>query len=192
MTNSKPNLNGRARRQRRGGFTLIELIIVLALLTISAAITYPTLKNFFHGRSIDSEARRLLALTRYAQSRAVSEGVPMELWIDAANKVYGLRAQSGFVADDSKAVAYALQSDLELQVSAPPAITQSGQQNNGIVNTGASPLGGVAQLIRFYPDGFIGDKSPEQVLIRRDETDAIAIAQSASHLNYEIRSIPTR
>src|SRR2546426_11590252 len=46
------------------GFTLIELILVMTVLTIAVSITAPALANFFRGRSLDSEARRLLALTR--------------------------------------------------------------------------------------------------------------------------------
>src|SRR5512143_2179039 len=64
-------------------FTLIELILVMALLTIVISLTAPKLSRFFHGRTLDSEARRLLALTRSGQSRAVSEGLPMDLWVDA-------------------------------------------------------------------------------------------------------------
>src|SRR6184192_239420 len=66
-------------------FTLIELILVMTILTIAISVTAPALANFFRGRSLDSEARRLLALTRQGQSRAVSEGLPMELWIDASH-----------------------------------------------------------------------------------------------------------
>ncbi|MCX6930914.1 MAG: prepilin-type N-terminal cleavage/methylation domain-containing protein, partial [Verrucomicrobia bacterium] len=62
-------------------FTLIELILVMALLTIVISLTAPSLSKFFRGRTLDSEARRLLALTRSGQSRAVSEGMPMDLWV---------------------------------------------------------------------------------------------------------------
>ena len=55
----------------------------MALLTIVISLTAPSLSRFFHGRTLDSEARRLLALTRSGQSRAVSEGMPMDLWVDA-------------------------------------------------------------------------------------------------------------
>src|SRR5689334_15919462 len=49
------------------GFTLIELILVMAILTVAVSITAPALSNFFHGRTLDSEARRMLALTRQGQ-----------------------------------------------------------------------------------------------------------------------------
>jgi prepilin-type N-terminal cleavage/methylation domain-containing protein len=55
-------------------FTLIELILVLALLVIITSLAAPAMSNFIRGRALDSEARRLLALMHAAQSRAVSEG----------------------------------------------------------------------------------------------------------------------
>src|SRR5437773_775638 len=48
----------------RRAFTLVELILVMALLGIVLAVSAPSLSNFFHGRTLDSEARRLMALTR--------------------------------------------------------------------------------------------------------------------------------
>src|SRR5438067_3213545 len=89
-----------------GAFTLIELILVMTVLTIAVSLSAPALANFFRGRSLDSEARRLLALTRQGQSRAVSEGIPMELWLDPANSAYGLEAQPGYEPNDSKAVSF--------------------------------------------------------------------------------------
>src|SRR5580765_4940142 len=76
-----------------GGFTLIELIFVLALLAISALFVASSMGSFFRGRALNFEARRLLSLTHYAQSRAVSEGVPVILWINPADSTYGLTIQ---------------------------------------------------------------------------------------------------
>src|SRR5580765_8012860 len=56
-------------------FTLIEMIVVMALLGITISVALPSLKGFFRGRTLDSEARRMLALTRQGQTRAVSTGV---------------------------------------------------------------------------------------------------------------------
>src|SRR5438874_13384988 len=90
------------------GFTLIELILVMTVLTIAVSITAPALANFFRGRSLNSEARRLLALTREGQSRAVSEGLPMDLWLDAQQGAYGLEAESSYEENDRKAVDFNL------------------------------------------------------------------------------------
>src|SRR5436190_5276257 len=55
--------------RRRSGFTLIELIVVMTLLVAVISIALPSLGGFFRGRTLDSEARRLLSLTRQGQSR---------------------------------------------------------------------------------------------------------------------------
>src|SRR6266566_7071347 len=92
----EPAYAQKLRQGRRGrwekGFTLMELILVMTVLAIAVSITAPALANFFRGRTLDSEARRFLSLTRHGQSRAVAEGVPMELWLDAVNQTYGLEA----------------------------------------------------------------------------------------------------
>src|ERR1044071_9549164 len=93
-------------------FTLIELILVMTILAIAVSITAPALANFFRGRTLESEARRLLGLTRQGQSRAVSEGVPMELWLDAAQGAYGLEAEPSYQPSDSKAVPLSLDQNL--------------------------------------------------------------------------------
>src|SRR5436190_226391 len=92
----------RQARARRA-FTLIELILVMAILIIAVAIAAPVLAGFFHAGTLDSEARRLLALSRQGQSRAVSEGIPMELWLDAKRGAYGLEAEPSFETTDDKA-----------------------------------------------------------------------------------------
>src|ERR1039458_6663663 len=111
------------------GFTLIELILVMALLTIVISLTAPKLSRFFHGRTLDSEARRLLALTRSGQSRAVSEGVPMDLWVDAELGTFGLEAEPSYETSDPKAVDFTLDGGLQLAVVnktvVAPVVTRS-------------------------------------------------------------------
>lgn len=188
----------------RRAFTLIELILVMALITIVVSVSLPSLKGFFKGRDLDSEARRFLSLTRYGASRAVAEGIPIELYVDTAQRLYGLRAQAGFLERDTKRVEYRLPREILLEVTAAPQKKASGEDNldnpddeflNNTEDTSnnANPI----KVIRFTSDGFIGDKSPAAVILRQrgdndapaGDGDAIAIAQSATRLNYEIRTL---
>lgn len=185
----------------RHAFTLIELILVMALITIVVSVSLPSLKGFFKGRDLDSEARRFLSLTHYASSRAVAEGVPMELYVDTQQKLYGLRAQAGFLESDSRAVQYKLPEELSFEVTAAPAKKISGQDNfddpeaefanSAAESTSSNPV----KILRFTSDGFIGDKSPGAIILRQRAADdagegnALAIAQSATRLNYEIRTL---
>src|SRR6266436_3541221 len=112
-----------ASRANSSAFTLIELILVMAILTIAVSITAPTLGHFFSGRALDSEARRLLALTHNGQSRAVSEGFPMELWVDARERTYGLEAEfstgTGGNDRDTKAEDFTLDRDVKIEIPNP-------------------------------------------------------------------------
>ena len=86
-------------------FTLIELILVMAMLVVLMAVMAPSLGNFFRGRTVDGEARRLTSLIRYGRERAISEGTPMLLWIDPQQRAYGLTEDSTYAAQDVRAVA---------------------------------------------------------------------------------------
>ncbi|CAA9403069.1 MAG: hypothetical protein AVDCRST_MAG64-1828, partial [uncultured Phycisphaerae bacterium] len=79
----------------RRGFTLMELILVLLILTVIVGITIPSLRGPAAKRGIDECSGQLLALAQYARSQAVSEGVAYRLNVDAANGVYYLTRQDG-------------------------------------------------------------------------------------------------
>ena len=170
---------------RRDAFTLVELILVMATLATALAFAAPRLSNFFRGRTLDSEGRRFLALTRYGQSRAVSEGVPMILWIDRDKGTYGLRAQDGYnfgqtksgmrtqeinMLGSGKPVEFKLADKLKFDLD------QRSQKQNQLAT------------IRFTPDGSIDEESLLTVVIRQDDNEWIMVAQSENLLNYEIRN----
>jgi prepilin-type N-terminal cleavage/methylation domain-containing protein len=179
-TGSKRNDRGAARPSN--AFTLIELILVMAMLLIVLGVAFPSLKRFFRGRNLDSEARRFLSLIQYGQSRAVSEGFPMVLWIDARRRVYGLQTQAGYADLDTKAVEFALGDDLEVEVQAPASATRASQLNRSIAGVGNVPT------IRFTPDGFLGESSPAGILLRQGADDSIWIVESTNRMNYEIQA----
>lgn len=183
-TGSPQRRNSDPRHGR--GFTLIELTLVMAMLLIVFSVAMPTLKAFFHGRELNSEARRFLSLTRHGQSRAVSEGVPMVLWIDARRGAYGLQQQAGYDDTDRRAVEFAVKDDTQVEAQLPLVSAPSARSNQPIPGIGNVPR------IRFTPDGFIGESSPERIILRQGEEDVISIVQSTNRLKYEIqnRSMP--
>jgi len=165
------------------GFTLIELMLVMAMLLIVLAVSFPSLRGFFRGRNLDSEARRFLSLTRYAQNRAVSEGYPMVLWIDAKQRTYGMQAQTGYLDEDAKSVEYKIDETLELEVTRPMLIrTSSAQRNEAMSVVGNLPS------IRFTPDGFYADSSPEQIILRQEDKEEVVIAKTGNRIAYEIQT----
>jgi Tfp pilus assembly protein FimT len=163
------------------------LILVMAMLLTVIAVSIPSLSNFFRGRTLDSEARRFLSLTRYGQSRAVSEGVPMKLWIDTKEGSYGLEQEQSSTDGDPKAVSFDLDDDLSLELTILPS------RSSVLAPTGqpGEPRRTVP-TIRFQPDGFISETSPQGVWIRERagarKDNVIGIALSRNRLNYEIQT----
>ncbi len=145
-------------------FTLIELILVMALLVIVIAVAAPSLSRFMRGRTLDSEARRFVSLTRYGQSRAVSEGVPVVLWINTRQGSYGLRQEAGYTEQDAKAVDFLLGKDLRVEVANLPA-----------------QLGPLAQARATR------QTDPNTPMLRFPG-ESIWITQSRNRLNYEIHT----
>lgn len=182
---------------RRRAFTLIELILVMAILTMMVAVSAPTLANFFGARSLDYEARRLLALTRQGQSRAVSEGVPMDLWVDAARGSYGLAAEPSYETSDPKATDFTLDQSLQLEVinslaastnSATPPATAMGLPPSTASVLAVHLARPALPAIRFLPDGSIGDSSPQKLRLVARDGASLWLVQSANRLSYEIRN----
>ena len=166
-----------------GGFTLIELIFVLALLAICAIFVTSSMGSFFRGRVLNFEARRMLSLTHYAQSRAVSEGVPVILWIDTANSTYGLTVQSSFNDTDGDTHAVTYTTDPSLTLETPTgvvaAVSEQDDEKLGITE-------GLA-FIRFTPDGFFDDSSVTKITIHQGTEAGLELVPTVNRLGYEIR-----
>jgi Tfp pilus assembly protein FimT len=172
---------------------LIELILVMAILTVMVSFTAPALARFFGGRTLDSEARRLLALTRHGQSRAVSEGLTMDLWLDAEKGRLGLQIEPSFDTDDPKKEEFDLDSLLRLEVSSKTSMTTS----NSVGGTQPARLASILKkapvhpgvpTITFQADGSIGDGSPVSVRLYDRDGASIWVAQAKNRMSYEIRN----
>jgi prepilin-type N-terminal cleavage/methylation domain-containing protein len=178
-------------------FTMMELILVMAILTIAVSLTAPALANFFRGRSLDSEARRLLAMTRLGQSRAASEGIPMELWFDVNRNAFGLEAEPSYEATDGKAEQFTLDADMQMEVFtgtnsatlAPALANPTAAMLNATTSSGQS-LSRHPDLptIRFLPDGSMAETSPQALKLTGRDGLSIWVAQTRNRLSYEVRN----
>ena len=172
----------RSTNADQSAFTLIELVMVMTLLVVVVAIAAPSLAGFFRGRALDSEARRLLALTRQGQSRAASGGVPVVLWVDSAQRTYGLEEDSSYTDKDTKAVEYTL--DSSVSVEAGTTITAHTLMGNAVTMGKRSAL----PQIRFQPDGSIDESSLQTLRLSDREGASLWLALGRNRLNYEIHN----
>ena len=165
----------------------MELILIMALVTVVISLSGPSLGNFFRGRSLDSEARRLLALTRQGQSRAVSEGVPMELWFDSEQHKVGLECDATYDAEDARAVEFEVSPDLEMEIEETRTrkVFEEGTVPFSGDSTRRERRRGLPQ-IQFRPDGRIAETSPGIIrLIGRDGT-CLQLQRATNGMQYEL------
>jgi prepilin-type N-terminal cleavage/methylation domain-containing protein len=76
--------------ERIAGFTLLELIIVLVILSTVLALAGPKLKGFFASRQLPDTAAQILALTQYARTQAISDGIVYRLNFNRERRTYWL------------------------------------------------------------------------------------------------------
>ena len=75
-------------------FTLLELILVLALIATMLAIATPSLRRFYLTNRTEDAARHLLTVCAQARTRAIAEARTYRLNIDSANRTYWLTVQN--------------------------------------------------------------------------------------------------
>ena len=168
------------RRGLRGAFTLIELVIVMVLLGIAAALVAPHMASFFRGRALNSEARRLLALTHEGQARAVAEGVPVLLWINSAKSTYGLVTQAAASEPDEHPSSFATDPTVTLEAVSPEAAPVSEDEDERLGVPDNLPA------IRFMPDGYFDEASIAKIVLRQGTEGALELVPTDNRLGYEI------
>ena len=85
--------NFQSKRREQSGFTLLEMLLVLVISAAILAITAPSLRNFLHARPLADCAAKLIALTEYAKSHAISEGRAYQVCIDLEEQTFYLLAE---------------------------------------------------------------------------------------------------
>lgn len=65
--------------KKREGFTLIEIIVVVAIIGIILVFSYPGILNIMETRSLEGAARELLTTLEMARYFAVNEKVPCRI-----------------------------------------------------------------------------------------------------------------
>ena len=96
-------VNGQSAPRPRG-FTLLELILVMVVISAVLAISAPSLRGFFASRQTADLAGHILALTKYARSTAIVRGQPCRLNVDSAAGRFWLTVQEtgAFVSPTSE------------------------------------------------------------------------------------------
>ena len=115
--------NGQLCSQRAAGFTLIEIMVVLAIIAVTAAVVTPNLGAVVGFGQLRGEARAVVSGLREARAQAMTGGQRVD---------FQLQGAEWRVGDTSRKIG----SSISISLDVPPA----GTSLNG-------------SFIRFFPDG---------------------------------------
>jgi len=172
--------NGAKSKWKCQGFTLLELILVMVLLTGVMAVVAPSLTGFFRSAALDEEGRRVVSIIEMTRREAIANGFPTQLWLDAEKGLYGMRELQGVQADVLPGVdemkplgkrIYRMPSELVMELNNTSLFAST-----------------IASII-YHPDGQLDVNSLSGFFIKnkRKEDQKIQITRSFNGLRFEIR-----
>ncbi len=138
----------------RRAFTLIEMVVVIVLISIMAAMIIPEMKGSFNDALLRSTGRDLVNVFNFASSRAVGLGQCYRVRFDAPNGRYSVerRIHDGMGTDfvplkDVSGAEGRLDARIAIAIHPPD---ESASEDD----SGPGPAGqNVQDAISFYPDG---------------------------------------
>jgi len=122
------------RLNQGSGFSMIELLVILVVLGLAAAVTVPSYKNFFRSIRLKKTAEDLAHHLRYGRTHALIRQEPVRLAVDRAERTF--RLQEARLNEDGETeflplrgqwgVLYRIPSDLELREGCPEIVRLPG------------------------------------------------------------------
>jgi prepilin-type N-terminal cleavage/methylation domain-containing protein len=97
---------------KSGGFSLVEMIVVLGIVSLSAAVAVPAFREWAREDDLTIATRRVEALFRVARDSAIRGGMPVTVVIDSVTSLVWV---------DTAKVGIELPSTVRLELSAARA-----------------------------------------------------------------------
>jgi prepilin-type N-terminal cleavage/methylation domain-containing protein len=145
------------RSRTTSGFTLIELVLVLAIIAIAVMMMAPMMSNFVRGRGAPNSAGQFVTLAHWARSQAVADGATYRLNMDVTAGTYWLtkdNGQSFASVDGTYGQVFSVADDVRMQTDAAKVDK--------------------AQVITFDPSGRSDPAVVKFINARGGESDAVA------------------
>ena len=136
------------------GFSLLELMIVLAIMGILSAIAAPNFMHYMAERRLSGAARMVMSDLMAARQKAVSQNNNFKVFFNASNHQYTILDDddNDGTADTGEATEVRdIQTDyydVTLSASANPIFTPRGTSTNGTKVTLSSTKTGVSKYVR--------------------------------------------
>ena len=143
------------KRRAHSGFTLMELILVMAILAIVLALAAPKLTGWREAGKLRNSADDFISATRFARAQAVSSGYVCVVAIDKQGGAFVVKQQNGqnFTNVDG-------------EFGQPLTILDGGQIDS--IDSGKTAI----DQITFYPTGRV---QPASVKITAGDGESVTI-----------------
>jgi prepilin-type N-terminal cleavage/methylation domain-containing protein len=156
----------------RAAFTLIELMVVIALIGILSAVMMPAMRGTYDDALLRSTARKLVNACSLAYSRAVSLNQVQRIRLDPQNDRFILEMHTNAVSSGAEFVPArelnGSEGTLDSRVSVVFRASPGGPSpSSGVPEEEVEtepPAPDAAQAIQFYPDG----TADRKVIVLRD------------------------
>jgi len=150
------------------GFTLLELILVMVIISTLLAIASPSLKGFFASRRTHDAASNILSLIKLARSQAITEGRVYRLNLDIEQRSYWLTAVEEGIFSELKTDfgrIFILPDDTVIELEK--------EYNNELTE----------KYIQFYPEGWA---QPGLIRLKDRRGDVVEIMSSSPLERYQV------
>jgi prepilin-type N-terminal cleavage/methylation domain-containing protein len=143
-------------------FTLIELMVVMVLIGVMAAMILPEMKGTYEDALLRSTSRELVSVCGLAASHAVSVNQAHRLWLDRKTGHYSIERLAPDRGPEGRLVAARevpggegeLDSRIAIEIHASSDDrTEAAQQGSSPVPGGSAQAERRDDAITFYPDG---------------------------------------
>jgi type IV fimbrial biogenesis protein FimT len=81
--------------RKKSGFTIIELMVIIAIISILATVAIPNFFQWRPKRQLSAATKDVFAAMQYARSRALKDNVSVGLLFDKANEEYTVFLDNG-------------------------------------------------------------------------------------------------
>lgn len=155
------------RRQRRSAFTLLEILLVLAILIALGAMIYPTLSGMYGDVRVKAAADDVQASWTEARAHAIEEGRSYRFAVQPNTGIFKVAPDADGFWDGSGG---------QQDENEPPPFTQEGELSSGIqfdVPADLPSSGGWSTVVVFNPDG--GCSQDVEVTLKEDDADAAPV-----------------
>lgn len=181
-----------ARSKSRGGFTLIEIMIVIGIMAVVMAISVPSMFRRVEKDSIRKSTQDVLDVFQHARTQAIVNGRPVQLVIRPREMVFTVMPLKKMELSEEEYLAQELETSLRQEEPGPSEQTRgtmklSDRMRILFIGVNFVPDLQEAEMVgvSFYPNG-TSDEFTMLIISDRNESRLFQLDVPTALLNWKV------